>query len=301
MTAQHALANGAAQLRLGISGWPFRSTGLVETIALLKQVDVHLLDFWPELQGSMSDAEVVEVTQQQGVSLYCYNIPDHPRLGSPAPADLVQRGLRRGISRARCLGIKHVQFYGALSPGEPLSEAVRRSAGVLKPIVEMAEEADLTLWFENDYDDKGLDREESAINRTPEAMSLLLQEVGSSRLQVTFDACNFSIAGVEAYPHAYEMLRPHIANVHVKDARRVTPEIETMLSGALLTEDIINGRFLPVPAGQGAVNHDGVLRRLVDDGYKGFVTLDALCHASHFDKFFPNDSRYVRARVPGPR
>lgn len=69
----------------------------------------------------------------------------------------------------------------------------------------------------------------------------------------TFDFANFVQCGQDTM-EAYEMLRPYIAYVHVKDARKDTGTV--------------------TPAGEGDGRVAEILRRLDGDGYRGVLSLE---------------------------
>ncbi len=58
------------------------------------------------------------------------------------------------------------------------------------------------------------------------------------------------------YPDAYEVMKPYIAHVHVKDAT------------------VKDGKPDAVKVGTGDVDFKGLFRRLIDDGYEGYVVLE---------------------------
>ncbi len=69
----------------------------------------------------------------------------------------------------------------------------------------------------------------------------------------TFDFANFVQCGQDTM-EAYEMLRPYISYIHVKDALRENGEV--------------------VPAGTGDGNVAEILNRLNEEGYAGFLSLE---------------------------
>ena len=63
------------------------------------------------------------------------------------------------------------------------------------------------------------------ITRRPEDLLTLLAAVDHPRFGINFDADNFYNAGIEPFPYAYELLREHIFQVHVKDSGRYIPAV----------------------------------------------------------------------------
>jgi sugar phosphate isomerase/epimerase len=112
-------------------------------------------------------------------------------------------------------------------------------------IVEAAKGSGLTMLHEN---------EKEIYGDIPERCLDLLKTFGSPHFACAFDPANFVQCGSEAYPAAYELMKPYIKYVHIKDA---------------LAEDGRN-----VPAGMGAGRIEEVLRDLKANGYNGFLSLE---------------------------
>jgi len=77
-------------------------------------------------------------------------------------------------------------------------------------------------------------------------------------------------------PDSYDTLKPHLLHVHIKDARR-DPASHTVAA---------------VPLGDGQVSYPDVFRRLIDDRYAGFVSLE-----THYRVSGPLSEEAVR--LPG--
>lgn len=287
-----------AGVKIGIAGWPFRQWPFKRTLEYVSGLGVSELDYWPDMAADRPLNDVRVAASHANVVLYCYNVSAHPRLGTEADPEQIRAPLRQAIEEAVRLEIPRVQFYGAASGEASGAKVLSRAIAVIEPVVELAEQAGVTLWFENDYDESGTDLHGTAINRTPESVDALLRHFDSKAFRATFDLCNFVIAGTEGYPSGYELLRPFIENVHVKDARRLTAS--AAVPGGrddVITSDVHGGAFLPVPAGEGVCNLAGLLHRVSLDSFCGYVTLDALCRGEQAGRFFPNDFDYVRRHM----
>ena len=115
----------------------------------------------------------------------------------------------------------------------------------MKRMVEAAKEAGVTLLHEN---------EKHIYGDTPERCLELMKAFYNDGLRAVFDPANFIQCGVETYPHAYQMLKPYIAYMHIKDAKMATGDV--------------------VPAGQGDGNVPKILEDLAKSGYQGFLSLE---------------------------
>ena len=111
-------------------------------------------------------------------------------------------------------------------------------------MVELAARENLILLHENEKEIYG--------DLAPRCLELM-ENFGGANLKATFDFANFVQCGQDTL-EAYEMLKEHIAYVHVKDA---------LFDG---------GRV--VPAGQGDGRVKEILTRLDAAGFSGFLSLE---------------------------
>ena len=115
--------------------------------------------------------------------------------------------------------------------------------------VRMAESAGVTLAFEN---------VRSCNIGTGAETARLMETVNSPNLRVIWDPGNAYVSGeARPYPDGYEVVKPWIVHVHVKDA--------------VLGPD---GSSVWKPIGAGRVDYVGQLKALADDGYGGVVSLE---------------------------
>ena len=111
-------------------------------------------------------------------------------------------------------------------------------------MVELAARKNLVLLHKNEKEIYG--------DLAPRCLELM-EEFGGENLKATFDFANFVQCGQDTL-EAWDMLKSHIAYVHVKDA---------LFDG---------GRVVPV--GQGDGNVKEVLTRLDQEGFQGFLSLE---------------------------
>jgi sugar phosphate isomerase/epimerase len=109
------------------------------------------------------------------------------------------------------------------------------------------------------------------ITRLPEDLLAVIGAVHHPRFGLNFDADNFYNAGIEPFPYAYELLRPHIFQVHVKDSGRYIP---TVHGDGRRVLHRAGGNVVCLPVGSGAVNWTGLIARFQQDGYRGPVSLE---------------------------
>ena len=125
-------------------------------------------------------------------------------------------------------------------PDKFRDEVMRR----MDRMVEYAAGRNVVLLHENE---KGIYGDSAA--RCLDLMKLFYGD----HFRCTFDFANFVQCGQDTM-EAYEMLRPYISYIHVKDALRENGEV--------------------VPAGTGDGNVAEILNRLNEEGYAGFLSLE---------------------------
>lgn len=117
--------------------------------------------------------------------------------------------------------------------------------------IKAAEGTGLILLHENEKDIYG---------DTPERCLDLIETLNCDYLKLVFDPANFVQCDVTTYPDAYEMLKDHIAYMHIKDALFKNHQV--------------------VPAGHGDGHVKEILTALKARGYEGFLSLEP--HLANF-------------------
>lgn len=153
--------------------------------------------------------------------------------------------LAQTIKTAKILGSKYIRMFSFYIPdgkyGEYRGEVMER----MKQMTALAEKEGIILLHENE---KGI------YGDIPERCKDILDTVGSPCLRAVFDMANFVQCGAETYPHAFNMMKPYIEYMHIKDA---------------LAE---NGRVVPSGLGDGHVPE--IAAELKKSGYDGFYSLE---------------------------
>ncbi len=88
----------------------------------------------------------------------------------------------------------------------------------------------------------------------------LMKEFYGDHFKAVFDFANFIQCGQDPWD-AYDVMKPYIEYIHVKDARKADGVI--------------------VPAGREMRNIQEILKDLFEHGYKGFISLEP--HLTEFD------------------
>jgi sugar phosphate isomerase/epimerase len=198
-----------------------------------------LVDAGPEVT-----AEAAAAVAAAGLRVSAYASP----LGKvPVDSDLEEhrRRFAAALEVARRLGTDGIRVFTFRMPegtwGQHRDTVLREMAFCARE----AERAGLRLLVEN---------ERGIYGDLPERCLDVVQAVGSPALRLLFDPANFIQCGAVPYPDAWELLRPHVAYVHVKDARRADGQV--------------------TPAGEGDGRLPEFLRALAASGYDGFLSLE---------------------------
>jgi sugar phosphate isomerase/epimerase len=133
----------------------------------------------------------------------------------------------------------------------PWDEALSPIADRVAAAAQIAEDFSAGLAIEN---------EPSVYGSTCARVAELLRRIDHPLLSAVWDPGNalYDPDREPPYPDGYEIVKPHLSHVHVKDARR----------------DPHGGPTTAVAFGSGEVPYRDIFRRLLDDRYERFVALE---------------------------
>jgi sugar phosphate isomerase/epimerase len=153
---------------------------------------------------------------------------------------------KKTIETAHALHTPNIRMFSFyLPPDEP--PAVYREVVLERwnQFIEAARGEEILLLHENEH----------AIYGDTAARCLdLLESLACPYMKATFDPANFILDGEQTYPHAYQLLKKHIAYLHIKDA--------------------IYQEHRIVPAGQGDGHLLEILSDLQQTGFEGFLSIE---------------------------
>ena len=147
------------------------------------------------------------------------------------------------VKVAKAIGTKYIRifsFYSKNGWDEDKKKEVFRRLGAF---VEYAKENDIILLHENEKKIYG--------EKAPECLEIM-EAFACDNFKAVFDPANFVQAGQDT-KKAYEMLKPYVAYMHIKDA-------------------LENGDI--VPAGMGLGNISYIIGDLFANGFDGFISLE---------------------------
>lgn len=162
---------------------------------------------------------------------------------------------KRVLDIAHIMETRYIRMFSFFIPkGENPDEYEDAVLERWRQFIDAAKGSGVTLLHENE---KGI------YGDTAERCLHLIQSLDCPNVRATFDPANFVQCGVEPYPHAYELLKPYIAYLHIKDAK------------------FADGRV--TPAGQGDGRVPDILASLKSSGFDGFLSLEP--HLADFEGF----------------
>jgi sugar phosphate isomerase/epimerase len=147
-------------------------------------------------------------------------------------------------------------------PARHRDEVLRRMSALAR----RAEGRPVTLLHEN---------EKEIYGDVPERCLDIVTSVGSEKLKLAWDAANFVQCGVRPFSDGYEMLRPHLDYIQIKDAKAA--------DGAV------------VPAGEGDGQLATTMRALADDGFDGFFSMEPHLAHAHSTGGFSGAELFIKA------
>jgi len=154
--------------------------------------------------------------------------------------------MRHAIEVADTLGAPYIRLFSFFIPAgtDPDSrreEVLSRMSG----LAEVAASSDVILLHENEKDIYG---------DIPRRCLDIVTSVASPKLQLAWDSANFVQVGVRPFTDGYEMLRPYVGYIQIKDAL------------------LADGSVVVAGAGDGEVVE--TIRALHGDGFDGFFSLE---------------------------
>ncbi len=227
------------------------SPDLAAQCETLTGLGLHHMEF-----RSVEGSNVVDLTDEQlarvrrtldtaRIGVTCIGSP----LGkSPVtePFDEQRPRFIRALRAAAALDCPYVRVFSFFLPVGDAPEVHRDE--VLRRMSWLAAEAqrhDVILVHEN---------ETGVYGETPQRCVDLFESVGSAHLRATWDSANYVHAGLAPFSDAYEIVRPYLVHLQIKDCSRASGQ--------------------NVPAGQGDGQLPETLAALHADGFDGVLSLE---------------------------
>lgn len=252
-------------LTIGLAGFDFklppdvlfkeiRKFG-INQCELVTPVDIDLLNANKVLDYALESE--VQITSVGSLS--------KPNLGED-PTDALEL-LKNNILVADKIKTERVITYFGGHETRDKTEAIARYTKLVKPLVELAEDLGVQILIENHFS-----HSPGEVTNTAAGCIALMESVNSPNFALNFDMCNFAIGGQDI-PNAFEMLKPYIRNIHVKDARSFDPVQDASYEGRIV-KDLVYGDFIFCAVGDGITDNETVIRSLVSEKFDVPVTVE---------------------------
>lgn len=232
----------------------------LETLAAESIRFLELRSAWSANVAAMTDAQLASFRheiEEAGVRVSAIGSPiGKIGIGEPIGPELER--MRRIADVAGLFGTAIVRVFSFFMPaGEPPERYRQAVIDRMGALAEVAAERGIVLAHEN---------EKEIYGDIPERCADLIASVGSPALRATFDAANFVQCGVRPHTDGYQLLRPHLVYLQVKDALAATGQV--------------------VPAGQGDGEVRETLAALAASGFSGYASLEPhLAEAGRYGGF----------------
>ena len=163
--------------------------------------------------------------------------------------------LRRCVKHAKVLGAKLIRGFTFWDRGG-FEARIPEIAALFNEVIQILDEADMVMVLENDP---------GVYAGNAVKVAKVVDAIASPRVQALWDPGNslYDPDSESPYPHGYEIIKDKMAHVHLKDSA------------------MIDGKPTGVPVSKGDVDFEGQFRRLIQDGYKGYVALETHYRPAH--------------------
>lgn len=289
----HRLFQRGGRPQLAVSSYEFKTLAFEAILDYVASLGVQAVELWPYNVAGLDLGAARDMLAARDMRVSCVSAGSTHRLNGE-PTEAAQQAIFYSIELARALGASQVTTYLGSTPIRDVYTTLRLYARDLAPCLAEAARHGITILLENMFDHRAEDPHGTRLSRTPQGIRSLVEAVNSTGFGITFDPCNFHIAGVEPYPYAYDWLKDGIHNVHVKDATRYAEWLHGDLAQYPHWTDSQTGPWLSRPVGQGAVNFSGLIQRLCQDGYSGYLTVDIMTLPRDRDVAYRQSVDYIR-------
>lgn len=233
-------------------------------------VGVSAVELWYPKNFAAGLEGVRKALDAAGLRVAC--IGSATELGREAGTDRDAEILADAVRAAQELGAPFANTYFGWRSVRDDPAAIAAYRAALAPLLDLAADRDVILTLENEFDCFGLDPEGSDPTRRPQGARDLVEAVGHPHFRLALDPCNAHFAGCEAFPGFVEAVWPHVAQIHVKDGRRLSDGDRADPAWVEFRDE--GRRYITCPLGEGALNWAGLFRFLRRNGYRGYLTLE---------------------------
>ena len=156
--------------------------------------------------------------------------------------------LRKCVRHAKMLGTNLIRGFTFWAKGD-YDQNLPKIVEYFKETVKILEEADMIMVLES---------ESSVYAANATKLAAIIDAINSPYVKAVWDPGNsaYDPGGEVPYPAGYEIIKDKMVHMHLKDVK------------------ITDGKAKGAPVGKGDVDFEGHFRRLIEDGYRGYVSLE---------------------------
>jgi len=229
---------------------------------------IDFLELWFPKTAPFESLNDVELKlKQAGKKVACVTTWSHPY---SEKAEEEAGLLSESLNIAERLNAERVNtYFGHYIYNNP-RRAIELYTKSIAPLLNQAEKKEIVICLENEFDSRGQDPGYSDITRTADLILELMRKIDSPYFRLTYDPANCYIAGEEAFPYFYNLLKDYIDYIHVKDVRKYV--VSKDLNRKIWSDHERNYIFTPL--GEGVMNYPAIFKALYEDNYRGFLTIE---------------------------
>lgn len=241
----------------------------LETLAAVGIRWLELRGVWGKNVLRLTDEELTRIKatlDQRGIGVSSIGSPiGKIMITDPFGPHLAD--FQRALEVATFFGAPFIRIFSFFIPkGEAPDRYRDEVLDRLGQLARLAAARGVTLLHEN---------EKEIYGDIPSRCHELVTQINSPALRAAWDPANFVQVGVRPHTDGYDLLRPHIAYVHVKDAVMATGQV--------------------VPAGQGDGEIRQTLAALKESGFDGFFSMEPHLQAAETFSGFSGPDLFVAA------
>lgn len=281
-------------MKLGISGQALGDVMDFRSITeIASRYHIDHFELWPcNVPGEgfgyrNRDLKVItDLIQEKNITVDCVTLEAAFCEQAVASADTYADLLMGAVDAAVQVGAGLVNHYCYFINLDEKPDFKRMEAFWGKPL-QYAKEKGVKLVLENEAHDA---------TARPEWMAAIMEHFHDEAFGTNYDAVNYFHASAEGFPGAYEILRPYIKYVHLKNAclhRKGAGQIKEH-RGAPMTGAFEGTHIQYAAIPDGSVNIAGVLTALKEDGYDGICTLEPHTTPEYVESFYKRETKWMR-------
>ena len=213
----------------------------------LSHIELRSVEGKGPFEWRQKEAEYIQhFTQDHGLSVVALSAPLFKcDIGDHAAVEKHIDSFDRLSDYACAFGCRIIRGFDFWNCGASPAQRAEK----YQKIIDLCEKKDLTCALEYDP---------SVHASTAKLLKEILDTIHHPRIRALFDPGNglFSSPDPHPFPDDYELLKNDLCHIHVKDGK------------------VIGGKMEAVRVGDGLVNYPGLIKKLLEDHYSGYLMLE---------------------------